>query len=166
MPTITICYYYQRLRLGLNGPRGDVTPTKLLLAEWIQIIICYRVQRRVQAMVNSAIRQSTDKYRSIMMVINSSAIVASRISFVLLSFVLQCQCDTYTFSFTFPLISSLALVASRRWVVIWNPLVKLHRLAVLPSPNINLLSMCSTREGSRNRSSTRPSSGCLMRQRF
>jgi len=47
--------------------------------------------------------------------------------------------------FTFAFLSSLVLVASRRRVVIWNPLVKPYRLVLLPTPNIDLLSMYSTK---------------------
>ncbi len=49
-------------------------------------------------------------------------------------------------------ISSFVETVSRRWVVIWNALIKPYRLVLLPRPNIDLLPIDSTREGSRKSS--------------
>ncbi len=46
---------------------------------------------------------------------------------------------------TFSFISSIPLIVSRRRVVIWKALTKLCRFVVLPRPNIDLLSIVSTK---------------------
>jgi len=59
--------------------------------------------------------------------------------------------------FTLSSISFLTVIVSSRWVVIWKALIEPYRLVVVSRPNIDLLSMYSTREGSK-KSSAAPKS--------
>eukprot|EP00984_Skeletonema_dohrnii_P021057 scaffold10418_cov149-Skeletonema_dohrnii-CCMP3373.AAC.1 len=60
--------------------------------------------------------------------------------------------------FTQSFISWLVIVVGRRWVAIWNPLIKLYRIVAISRPNIDVLPINSTKASPRKRAARSKSS--------